>query len=73
MSHLRQAIGHDIADESPPPLLARINSSLLSKYAGQNVRIVGKVLQNDGKMCVLEASDRGEVSDRRTIVRGAPS
>lgn len=44
--------------EKPTPL---INSSMLSQYSGQTVRIVGKVQKITGNTLLIQTSDQGNV------------
>ncbi|CAI2166689.1 17436_t:CDS:2 [Funneliformis geosporum] len=45
--------------EAPSP---RITSALLTKYRGQIVRCVGRVLQTSNIVATLEACDQGQVT-----------
>ncbi|EST09053.1 Replication factor A protein 3 [Kalmanozyma brasiliensis GHG001] len=44
--------------DKPTPL---INSSMINQYAGQTVRIVGKVQKITGNTLIMQASDHGTV------------
>ncbi|CAG8648739.1 17699_t:CDS:2 [Acaulospora morrowiae] len=44
------------------PATPRINSTLMSKYLGEQVRFIGRVKESSRKHAVLEASDKGQVT-----------